>query len=201
MDIWNQLNQTYHPDMNIQLFNAGRFPFYSWVTGAAPQAVPAGSGPAVFQQLVVNPQPTIVVVWMSVDYILVNHGITTVGDLDMAAFGQDMQQLVDQIRQIPSVRQIVLVTPLCAGERRYGQNPQDGRMDQLIAVIRQTSINNGCPVIDMTSMMRSADWKYNAANAPYGVLTGDGIHPVLPNWANQATSQMIAGTFYKAFGE
>lgn len=203
LQIWQQYCDTVYPQYRFRIHNAGYANLSSTVLNFP------GYGDYWWQTVVVAKRPTVVIIWIGLNNILVNYGIDHAGYWDMAAYGRDLQQIIDRARQIPTVRQIVLVTPMCAGERWYGYNPQDVSINNLIAVIRQTSVNNGIPVIDLRSMMIDAEYAFNPGNLKFGVLTGDGIHTITdPNrfpfdkrvFYSELGNRLIAGTTIKAFG-
>lgn len=208
MDNWRYLNSVYHPSLNIQILNAG----YAYLSntvlnypGSDPISHQTGNAP--WQSLVVNSHPTTVLIWIGIDNFLAGYGVTTTGTFDMTAYGQDLQNIIDAARRISGVRQVALVTPMCAGEKRYGQNPQDSQMANMVSVINQTSINNAIPVIDLWSMMRDYDSQYNTGGVLWGVGTGDGIHPYTPTsgpnpgFENRYMEYLIGLCFYRAAGE
>jgi len=199
---FRQLQQAYHPSYNFTAVNAGYGYLCSTILNYP------GYGSAFWNQYVVASHPTIIVIWIGIDNMLAGGG-----NFDMSAYGVDLQNIIDAARAIPSVRQIVLVTPMCFGEKRNGQNVYDSQIYNVIAVVNQTSINNHIPVVDMRSMIVDADTYYNPANLKTGVLTGDipwGIHPICStagnppdqnNFDSSTGSWLIALTFYDAFGE
>ena len=203
INILRQYVAAYHSQYNFQFLNAG----YAYLSSTVLNY--PGTGIGSWNTNVVAKAPTVIFIWIGIDDILVNHGVTTAGPWDMAGYGQNLQAIINAARQIPTVRQIVLVTPLCAGERYYGQNPQDPYLNQVIAVIQQTSINNNIPVLNMRAMAISAEYAYNRGDFPQGVLTGDGIHPytnpsVYPgdrvSFLSPLMESLIAGEFIKGCG-
>lgn len=197
------MNASYHPTYNFTLVNAG----YAYLSSTVLNYPGVGDGN--WRQYVVASNPTILVIWIGIDDMLAGNG-----NFDMAAYGVNLQQIIDRARSdCPRLRQIVLVTPLAYGEKRVGQNPHDVGINNVIAVINQTSINNHIPVIDMRSMIIDADLYYNGADFPRGVLLGDspwGIHPItstsaIPpdsvNFNSSTGNALIAATFFSAFGE
>lgn len=204
MDRWDQLNLAYHSNYNFTIINAG----YAYLSSTVLNYPGAPTPDYYWQTQVVQQQPTIVIISVGVDNILVNYGIKGAGTFDMAAYGVDLQNIINAARAIPSVRQVVLMTPWAAGERRYGQNPQDANMDRLCAVIEQTSINNQIPVIDVRSMIQGLDLVYNQADLLEGCELGDGIHPILSpefgdkeSFISDTACGNIAAMMFTAAGE
>jgi hypothetical protein len=199
---FRQMQQAYHPEYNFSVVNAG----YAYLSSTVLNY--PGYGSNFWNQYVVACHPTVLFIWVGIDDMLAGNG-----SFDMSAYGVNLQNIIDAARQIPTVRQIVLITPACYGEKRNGQNPYDSQIYNLIAVINQTSINNQIPVIDMRSAFVCADLYYNGPDLKTGILCGDipyGIHPICStaatppdrnNFDSSTGSWLIATDIFQALGE
>lgn len=197
IDFWQQYCDTNYPQYNFKIYQAG----YGYLSSTFLNY--PGMGDFYWQTRVVALKPTVLIIWFGIDDCLF-YG----NGFSQEQLGINYQQVIDAARQIPSVREIVLVTPFLAGEQPDGWNPHDVGIHKVIQVLQATSANNRIPVIDMHSMGVSAEQMYNPGHYSHGILTGDGIHPFCSqsqygdhvNFYSALCEQLWAGNMIRGFG-
>jgi lysophospholipase L1-like esterase len=124
-----------------------------------------------FQSSVLNVQPTVVVIWVGINDM--GHQIpfsTTVANFSK----------IINLALTGGVREIVLTSPECIGEKPDGQNYYDSQIDQLtsylygLALADKTGRVFYCPMRAYWSLEEAS---VNPEHLGAGVLTVDSVHP------------------------
>jgi lysophospholipase L1-like esterase len=127
-----------------------------------------------FKSTVLNVNPTVVVIWIGIN------DIPYLVPLETAQ--KNWNAMITLALRTPSVREIILVSPECKGEKRDGQNPYDAQIDAYASFLYQIAKAQYSPKIFYCPMR--ADWNYveqimNPDDLSSGILTTSpqGLHP------------------------
>jgi lysophospholipase L1-like esterase len=184
-----------HPELNgITFYGSG-------VSGDTTQTLYAR-----FNNTVLDVQPTVVVIWIGIHEIdELNPGKYTAcpyfgtGPHDtytLTSYGNWMDLFVTMCKNCPSVREIVLITPMCSGEKYEGQNVYDQMIDTMSQTVKDAAWSNQVPCIDIRTDWIAAEKQYNTKDVPYGIITSDGTHPQPNTWG----ASEVAYFFESGFG-
>jgi len=149
---------------------------------------------ARFAKTVLAVNPTVVVIWIGVNDI---HFGLYPGPNGQSNTPKNIQAMVSWCLLYPHIREVVLVSPECIGEKRDGQNPFDWALDAFALYLWGVAANDHsgrvfyCPMRQYWAMQESFS---NPQDLPSGVLTIDGVHP------NSLGNVFIRNVFLKEFG-
>lgn len=112
----------------------------------------------------------------------------------VSAFQNNYQQVILKA-QHARIRELVLTSPMCIGEKRVGENVYDTQVDQIAAAIRGFGYAYSQPVIDLRTSWEQKELLYNPNNIAGGVLddAAYGVHP------NALGAQVLSQLLYQAF--
>lgn len=90
---------------------------------------------------------------------------------------------------------VILCTPAAIGEKTDVSNELDGDLNKYCNIIRDLSIKNNLPLIDLRKIFLDYNLKNNPENKDSGILTGDGVH------LNETGNQLVADEMWKAISK
>jgi len=95
-------------------------------------------------------------------------------DLDLQEYREGLQALVKKLQGTGA--QVVVASPIVAGERRRGSNVLDPVVDNYAWTAEEVAEEHGVPFLDLRSLFFDRLLVENPTSKDYGVLTYDGIH-------------------------
>ena len=90
---------------------------------------------------------------------------------------------------------VILCTPGAIGEKTDVSNELDGDLNKYCNIIRDLSIKNNLPLIDLRKIFLNYNLKNNPENKDRGILTSDGVH------LNETGNQLVADEMWKALSK
>jgi lysophospholipase L1-like esterase len=134
---------------------------------------------------VIAVKPDIVVVYVGVNDIWHKSMFGTGTDADK--FVVFYQAIIDKLKS--NNIKVVLCTPSVIGERADNSNPQDGELNMFSNIIRNLTVKNQIPLIDLRQYFQEQLTKINKSKADSGFLTTDRVH--LNNKGNLLVAEKI----------
>lgn len=122
---------------------------------------------------VLSRKPAIVVVYIGINDVW-HFTMKNLHGTPKEEFRQGLNNLVSRIQK--SGGQVVLCTPTVIGEKRHGENPLDGMLDQYSEIIRSVVEEQGVALCDLRKIFITFESEYNSDNVEKGLLTYDGVH-------------------------
>lgn len=172
------LVQAKYPGQNITIGAAG-YP------GKGVQYL-AAALPAIIAQY----QPTVLVIEIGVN----DAPAQALGYETIAQFQTWYTSIITQA-QAARIRELVLLTPMCEGEKRDGENMYDTQVDQISWKIRGLGYWYSQPVIDLRTAWLQKELLYNPNDLAGGVLDDStyGLHP------NALGAQVLSQLLFAGF--
>jgi len=110
-------------------------------------------------------------------------------DLDLQEYREGLHALVKKLQGTGA--QVVVASPIVAGERRRGSNVLDPVVDNYARTAEEVAEEHGVPFLDLRSLFFDRLLAENSTSKDYGVLTCDGIH--LNAAGNALTAEAVLG--------
>jgi len=95
-------------------------------------------------------------------------------DLDLQEYHEGLQALVKKLQGAGA--QVVVASPIVAGEQRRGLNALDPIVDSYARTAEEVAEDHGAPYLDLRSLFFNRLLAENPTSKNFGVLTDDGIH-------------------------
>lgn len=150
-------------------------------------------------------KPTVFVLWIGIHEVNETSSVGTHpnqyfpkgahGYLSLSTFGTYMNLIIYACKTQPNIREIVILTPMCSGEKYETQNPYDQLIDTMSQTCKDAAWSDQVPQIDIRTYWGLAEAKYNTKDVSQGILTSDGTHPVPHGLGMQMITQWIEGGF------
>jgi len=147
-----------------------------------------------FNNTVLSLKPTVVVIWVGVNDVRTRVYPGWHGRTQSIAY---MQAMLAACLSTPTIREIILVSPECIGEKRNGRNQYDAALDMFsaylsaLAALDTTGRVFYCPMRESWAEQEAFE---NPRELPFGILTSDATHP------SERGSAFICDVFLKEFG-
>lgn len=135
-------------------------------------------------------KPNVVVIYIGINDVW--HSTRGQGT-DIATFETGLRSLVKRCNDAGA--RVILATPSVIDEKTDGSNPLDKMLDEYSDVSRKVAMETGSTLLDLRKAFMAYNKEYNTANAPKGILTGDGVH------LNDAGNRFLAVRMLEAAGE
>lgn len=170
-----------HPDWNVNVINAG-------VCGNDVKDLQSR-----LQKDVLSKNPNIVYIYIGVNDVWkwemkrANFIGTTKEDYEAG-----LKDLIGKIKAAGA--QVILATPAIHGEKIDGTNHQDKMLDEYCDISRRVASEQKVPLIDLRKAFMNYLKAHNPGNKEKGVLTKDGVHPILEG------DKLLAGEMLKVLG-
>ncbi len=155
-----------HPDWDVKVINAG-------VSGNKVTDLQKR-----LQTSVLDKKPTIVFVYVGINDVwhwtmarMGNKGTTK------EEFKAGLKDIINRTKAAGA--QVVLATPSTIGEKANGSNPNDKMLDEYSDISRRVAAEEKVPLVDMRKAFFDYLKTHNPENKSKGILTADGVHPIL----------------------
>ena len=134
------------------------------------------------------------VIMKNPDIVVIYEGVNDVWHKTSSGTGTDADKYEKFYRAVIKKLQannikVMLVTPLCIGERKDETNQQDGDLNKYCNIVKNIGEELHLPVCDLRSFFMSYETNNNPQNADHGILTRDGVH-FNDNGAQQVAEQI-----------
>jgi hypothetical protein len=191
--------------------------FYANITAQHPElgqltiyncGVGGDTVPGVFARLgpIFALKPTVFVLWIGIHEVNETSSVGSVpnqyfprgphGTLSTITYGYGIDAIINACKTQPNIREIVIVNPMCSGEKHEYQNAYDDLIDVMSQTCKDIAWSDQVACIDIRTQWILCEAQYNTKDVSYGILTNDGTH-VQPNtWG----ASEVATFFQKDFG-
>lgn len=142
------------------------------------------------EQDVLAKDPSTVVIWIGVNDVW--HKKAGTGT-DAGAFERFYTAIIKKLQARNS--KVILCTPAVIGEKTDNSNELDGGLNQYANIIRNLSVKNNCPLVDLRKAFLAYNLANNKDNRENGVLTADGVH------LNDAGNRFVAEQLFRTLTE
>jgi lysophospholipase L1-like esterase len=134
------------------------------------------------------------VISKSPDIVVLFEGVNDVRHKNTSGTGTDADKYEKFYRAVirklqASQIKVMLVTPLCIGEKKDNMNEQDADLNKYCESIKNMGAYLNLPVCDLRSFFMSYEANNNPENVSEGILTSDGIH-LNENGSQQCAEQI-----------
>ncbi|MCA9299134.1 MAG: SGNH/GDSL hydrolase family protein, partial [Phycisphaerales bacterium] len=133
---------------------------------------------------VLSKKPTITFVYIGINDVW-HFAMKNRQGTSLDAFEAGLDELVVRLKAGGS--DVVLATPSVIGEKRAGENTQDGELDRYAAASRRIATKHGLVLCDLRRDFQDRLELLNHEDAARGILTSDGVH------LNDAGNAFVAG--------
>jgi hypothetical protein len=133
-------------------------------------------------------KPTVFVLWIGIHEVNETSSVGTYpnqyfprgahGYLSLSTYGWYLNAIIYACKTQKNIREIVILTPMCSGEKWENHNPYDQLIDTMSQTCKDAAWSDQVPQIDIRSYWIAAEYKYNTKDVSQGILTNDGTHPV-----------------------
>lgn len=121
---------------------------------------------------VIAKKPDIVYVFIGVNDVWAKSTSHTGTDPDR--FDRFYDALVKKLQKAGC--KVVVCTPVCIGEKKKHENPDDADLDRYAQLAREVAYRNNATVCDLRASFITYNEGHNPSNKRTGMLTTDGVH-------------------------
>jgi lysophospholipase L1-like esterase len=150
---------------------------------------------ARMETTVLNHNPTVVVIFIGINDVR-RAAYNEDGSRNLSNYMNTIQDIVQKCKKCPTVRSIVLMTPMAIGDKYDGESQWDSTIDTMAQDLRDYAASNALGLIDVRRVVIDAEKKFNTEDKSFGVLMDNTlVHPT------SLGGQILAGTALMGFGQ
>jgi lysophospholipase L1-like esterase len=144
---------------------------------------------------VLNFNPTVVVVFIGINDV-VRLPKNPDGTRSLVGYQATIEDIVKKCLNHPTVRTVVLMTPMAIGDKYDGEGRFDSSIDAMAQTLRNFASLNNLPLIDVRQVIVSGEPLHNPMDIAFGVYMDHTlVHPTAFG------AQVLAGTALMSFGQ